>query len=129
MSRDSQESRLLGVATCNRDRFFCVGISMSMRNSPPSFTDVGETGRRGNANKNNVTDIHALVRHSQKAQRIPREAAMAPVSGARSGLRTRCKQDKRPLEQLSNRERGARAAKDLVDGVRKLPSALQLAVS
>ena len=85
--------------------------------------------RRGNANKNNVTDIHALVRHSQKAQRIPREAAMAPVSGARSGLRTRCKQDKRPLEQLSNRERGARAAKDLVDGVRTLPVALQLAVS
>ena len=117
------------MATRYRGRFFCVGISMSMRNFPPSLTDVG--GREGeeNAHKNNVTDIHALVRHSLKAQRIPREAAMAPVSGARSGLRTRCKQDKRPLEQLSNRERGARAAKDLLDGVRTLPSALQLAVS
>ena len=51
---------------------------------------------------------------------------MAPVSGARSGLRTRCNEDKRPLEQLSIRERGLRAAKQVLDGVQTLQAAMQL---
>ena len=35
---------------------------------------------------------------------------MAPVNGQRDGLRTRCNQDARLLEQLSNKQRGAQAA-------------------
>ena len=49
---------------------------------------------------------------------------MAPVSGARSGLRTRCKQDTRPLEQLSNGERGLRAAQDILRGELSLRAAM-----
>ena len=49
---------------------------------------------------------------------------MAPVSGARSGLRTRCNEDKRPLEQLSIRERGLRAAQDILSGELSLRAAM-----
>ena len=50
---------------------------------------------------------------------------MAPVNGQRDGLRTRCNQDARPLEQLSNQQRGVRAAKEVLQGERTLPQALQ----
>ena len=50
---------------------------------------------------------------------------MAPVNGQRDGLRTRCNQDARPLEQLSNPQRGVRVAKEVLQGERTLPQALQ----
>ena len=50
---------------------------------------------------------------------------MAPVNGQRDGLRTRCNQDARPLEQLSNQQRGVRVAKEVLQGERTLPQALQ----
>ena len=50
---------------------------------------------------------------------------MAPVNGQRDGLRTRCNQDALPLEQLSNQQRGVRAAKEVLQGERTLPQALQ----
>ena len=51
---------------------------------------------------------------------------MAPVTGARSGLRTRCSKDTRSLELLSNKERGLRAAKQvLVDGERTLSKTIK----
>ena len=46
---------------------------------------------------------------------------MAPVNGQRDGLRTRCNQDALPLEQLSNQQRGVRAAKEVLQGERTLP--------
>ena len=41
---------------------------------------------------------------------------MAGTDGAEYGLRTRVKEDRRPLSQLTNRERGLRAAADLLNG-------------
>ena len=41
---------------------------------------------------------------------------MAPVSSAGRSLRTRCAEDKRPLEQMSNKTRGSRAAMEYLDG-------------
>ena len=41
---------------------------------------------------------------------------MAGTDGAEYGLRTRVKEDRRPLSQLTNRERGLRAAADLLKG-------------
>ena len=50
---------------------------------------------------------------------------MAPVTGARSGLRTRCSKDRRSLELLSNKERGLRAAKQVLDGERTLSKTIK----
>ena len=50
---------------------------------------------------------------------------MAPVTGARSGLRTRCSKDTRSLELLSNKERGLRAAKEVLDGDRTLSKTMK----
>ena len=49
---------------------------------------------------------------------------MAPVNGQRDGLRTRCNQDARPLEQLSIRERELRAAQDILRGELSLRAAI-----
>lgn len=50
---------------------------------------------------------------------------MAGTDGAEYGLRTRVKEDRRPLSHLSNKELGHRVAGELLNGTLNTAEALQ----